>query len=51
MKTITEDKAESGVVEPDMMGGTIEVYNEQGKGIEFVIRLALRLQSECRSVE
>ena len=35
----------------DMMGGTIEVYTEQGKGTEFVIRLTLRLQSERRSME
>ena len=35
----------------DMMGGTIEVYTELGKGTEFVIRLVLRLQSERRSVE
>lgn len=35
----------------DMMGGTIEVFTEQGKGTEFVIRIELRLQSECRSVE
>lgn len=35
----------------DMMGGTIEVYTEQDKGTEFVIRLPLRLQSERRSVE
>ena len=35
----------------DMMGGTIEVHTEQGKGTEFVIRLALRLQSERRSIE
>ncbi len=35
----------------DMMGGTIDVYTEQGKGTEFVIRLSLRLQSERRSVE
>ncbi|MGN1095039.1 MAG: response regulator, partial [Eubacteriales bacterium] len=35
----------------DMMGGTIEVNTEQGKGTEFVIRLELRLQSERRSVE
>ena len=35
----------------DMMGGTIEVHTEQGKGTEFVIHLALRLQSERRSVE
>ena len=35
----------------DMMGGTIEVYTEQGKGTEFVIRVTLRLQSEHRRVE
>ena len=35
----------------DMMGGTIQVNTEQGKGTEFVIRLELRLQSEHRSVE
>ena len=35
----------------DMMGGTIEVQTEKGKGTEFIIRLALRLQSERRSVE
>ena len=35
----------------DMMGGTIEVRTEQGKGTEFVIRVALRLQSERRNVE
>ena len=35
----------------DMMGGTIEVHTEQGKGTEFVIRLTLRLQSGHRSVE
>ena len=35
----------------DMMGGTIEVITEQGKGTEFVINLTLRLQSERRSVE
>lgn len=35
----------------DMMGGTIEVHTEQGKGTEFVIRLSLRLQSEHRSVD
>lgn len=35
----------------DMMGGSIEVHTEQGKGTEFIIRLALRLQSERRSVE
>ena len=35
----------------DMMGGTIDVHTERGKGTEFVIRLALRLQSEHRSIE
>ena len=35
----------------DMMGGTIEVHTEQGRGTEFVIRVALRLQRERRSVE
>lgn len=35
----------------DMMGGTIEVFTEQGKGTEFVIGLTLRLQSEHRSIE
>ncbi|MDO4517439.1 MAG: response regulator [Bacillota bacterium] len=32
----------------DMMGGRIEVLSEQGKGTEFVVRVALRLQTECR---
>ena len=35
----------------DMMGGTIEVHTEQGKGTEFVIRLTMRLQTERKSVE
>ena len=35
----------------DMMGGTIEVHTEQGKGTEFVIRVVMNLQSERRSVE
>ena len=35
----------------DMMGGTIEVHTEQGKGTEFVIHLTFRLQSERRCVE
>ena len=35
----------------DIMGGTIEVHTQQGKGTEFVIRVALSLQSEHRSVE
>lgn len=32
----------------DMMGGTIEVHTQLGKGTEFVIRVTLRLQSERR---
>ena len=35
----------------DMMGGTIEVRSEQGKGTEFIVCLTLRLQSERRSVK
>ena len=35
----------------DMMGGTITVQTEKEKGTEFIIRLALRLQAESRSVE
>ena len=35
----------------DMMGGTIEVHTQQNKGTEFVIRMALRLQSEHRVIE
>lgn len=35
----------------DMMGGTIEVQTEKNKGTEFIIRVALQLQSERRSVE
>lgn len=35
----------------DMMGGTITLVTEQNKGTEFIIRLALRLQSEHRSPE
>ncbi|MGN0413206.1 MAG: response regulator [Lachnospiraceae bacterium] len=35
----------------DMMGGTITVKTEQNKGTEFIIHLALRLQSERRSVK
>ena len=30
----------------DMMGGTIEVQTEQGKGTEFIIRVPLRAQAE-----
>lgn len=35
----------------DMMGGTMEVHTEKGKGTEFVIRLEMRLQREHRQVE
>ena len=35
----------------DMMGGTIEVQTEQGKGTEFIIRVPLRPQAEHRPVE
>ena len=35
----------------DMMGGTIEVQTEQGKGSEFIIRVPLRVQAEHRPVE
>lgn len=35
----------------DMMGGSIEVHTEQGKGTEFVIKLLLKLQSKCRNTE
>ena len=35
----------------DMMGGTIEINTEQGKGTEFIIRLTLRLQTERRKVK
>ena len=35
----------------DMMGGTIEVYTEKGKGTEFVIRLEMRLQSKHQKAE
>ena len=34
-----------------MMGGTIEVVTEKGKGTEFIITLTLRLQSEHKNVE
>ena len=30
----------------DMMGGTIEVHTEEGKGTEFILRLELRLKPE-----
>ena len=35
----------------DMMGGTIEVQTEQGRGTEFIIRLPLRLQTGLRREE
>ena len=35
----------------DMMGGTVEVQTEQGKGTEFTVRLPLRIQSAHRRVE
>ncbi len=35
----------------DMMGGTIEVSTEQGKGTEFIVRLPLRIQPEHQRVE
>ena len=35
----------------DMMGGTIEVQTEQGRGTEFIIRLPLRLRTGRRREE
>ena len=35
----------------DMMGGTIEVRTEQGKGTEFIVRLPFRIQSEHQRIE
>ena len=35
----------------DMMGGTIEVQTEQGKGTEFIVCLPLRIQSERQRIE
>ena len=35
----------------DMMGGTIEVQTEQGKGTEFIVRLPFRIQSEHHRIE
>ncbi len=35
----------------EMMGGTIEVQTEQGKGTEFIVRLPFRIRSETHRVE
>ena len=35
----------------DMMGGTIEVQTEQGKGTEFIVCLPLRIRSERQRIE
>ena len=35
----------------DMMGGTIEVQTEQGKGTEFIVRLPFRIQPKHHSIE
>ena len=35
----------------DMMGGTIEVRTEQGKGTEFIVRLPFRTQPENQRIE
>ena len=35
----------------DMMGGTIEVQTEQGKGTEFIVRLPFRIQPEHQRIE
>ena len=35
----------------DMMGGTIEVQTEQGKGTEFIVRLPFRIQPEYHRTE
>ena len=35
----------------DMMGGTIEVQTEQGRGTEFIVRLSFRIQSEHQRIE
>ena len=35
----------------NMMGGTIEVHTEQGKGTEFIVRLPFRIQSKHQRIE
>lgn len=35
----------------DMMGGTIDVQTEQGKGTEFIVRLSFRTQPEHQRIE
>ena len=35
----------------DMMGGTIEIQTEQGRGTEFIVRLDLRIQAEHQRME
>ena len=35
----------------NMMGGTIEVLTEQGKGTEFIVRLPFRIQPEHQRIE
>ncbi|MFR8790285.1 response regulator [Gallintestinimicrobium sp.] len=35
----------------NMMGGTIEVLPEQGKGTEFIVRLPFRIQSKHQRIE
>lgn len=35
----------------DMMGGTIEIQTEQGRGTEFIVRLDLRIQTEHQRME
>ena len=35
----------------EMMGGTIEVQTEQGKGTEFIVRLPFRIQPETHRAE